>query len=234
MPTKMWSKVALKINPNQIGLMVGKKGAVLFGDIQSPAREEYMKLLEDQGTKITYPNTNFKVEFPPDEKKAFVRWTCPRIIHKTDTMDRKSFDMIVLKHIRSVEARILGNLDTNTIKYEKTFRIRASTERHRVGMFIGNSGENVNKLKSTIRETFHLEGRVWIDILEEGDDEIQYMCDYDDDTDDSAWFTIKFSYLKEQVINDAEIESIIEEFINHFDEDEDEELLDDDEMIGEW
>ena len=98
--------------------MVGKRGAVLFGDIQSPAREEYMKLLETEGVKITYPNTNFKMEFPPDEKKAYVRWTCPRIIHKTDTMDRKSFDMIVLKHIRKVESRILGKVDANIIKYE--------------------------------------------------------------------------------------------------------------------
>ena len=192
-----------------------------------------MKLLETEGVKITYPNTNFKMEFPPDEKKAYVRWTCPRIIHKTDTMDRKSFDMIVLKHIRKVESRILGKVDANIIKYEKTFRIRACTERHRVGMFIGNGGENVNKLKTTIQETLKLSGRIWIDILEEGDDEIGFMYDFDDDTDDSAWFTVKFNYSNEDSINDAEVESILVEFLEGFDEEEDEELLDE-ELIGEW
>ena len=72
-----------------------------------------------------------------------------------------------------------------------------------------------------------------MDILEEGDDEIGFMYDFDDDTDDSAWFTVKFNYSNEDSINDAEVESILVEFLEGFDEEEDEELLDE-ELIGEW
>ena len=239
---KIWTKMKLKITRDQIGLMVGKKGAVLFGDIQSPAREEYMEKVNEEGkVKMTYPNTNFKVEFPsenPKDSNVYVRWTCPRIIQKSDTMDRKVFDMIVKKHILKVQNRILeiDEPKSKVIKYEKTFRVRASTERRRVGMFIGNGGENVNKLKTSIKDALSLTSRVWIDILEDGDDEIEYMYDFDDDTDDSAWFTVKFNYVEEESVSDAEVESILEGFFEEFDEDEDDEELleDDDELMGDW
>ena len=239
---KIWTKMKLKITRDQIGLMVGKKGAVLFGDIQSPAREEYMEKVNEEGkVKMTYPNTNFKVEFPsenPKDSNVYVRWTCPRIIQKSDTMDRKVFDMIVKKHILKVQNRILeiDESKSKVIKYEKTFRVRASTERRRVGMFIGNGGENVNKLKTSIKDALSLTSRVWIDILEDGDDEIEYMYDFDDDTDDSAWFTVKFNYVEEESVSDAEVESILEGFFEEFDEDEDDEELleDDDELMGDW
>ena len=239
---KIWTKMKLKITRDQIGLMVGKKGAVLFGDIQSPAREEYMEKVNEEGKiKLSYPNTNFKVEFPSETSKdsnVYVRWTCPRIIQKSDTMDRKVFDMIVKKHVLKLQSRILeiDESKSKMVKYEKTFRIRASTERRRVGMFIGNGGENVNKLKTTIRDTLSLKGRVWIDILEDGDDEIEYMYDFDDDTDDSAWFTVKFNYVEEESISDAEVEGILNDFLEEFDEDEDDEELleDDDELMGDW
>ena len=245
---KIWTKMKLKISRDQIGLMVGKKGAVLFGDIQSPAREEYMEKVNEEGKiKLSYPNSNFKVEFPPENPKdsnVYVRWTCPRIIQKSDTMDRKVFDMIVKKHILKVQSRILeiDESKSKMVKYEKTFRIRACTERRRVGMFIGNGGENVNKLKKTVRDTLGLKGRVWIDILEDGDDEIEYddeikyMYDFDDDTDDSAWFTVKFNYIEEETVSDAEIEKILNDFLEEFGEDEDDEELldDDDELMGDW
>lgn len=236
---KMWSKIQLKITSDQVGLMVGKRGAVLFGDIQTPSREEYLKFLEENEISITYPNTNFKVEFPSsDDKKVYIRWTCPRIIHSNDTLDRKAFDRIVVKHIKKVQSRILSvdEAKSNIVKYEKTFRVRACSERRRVGMFIGNGGENVNRLKKSVKETLKLKGRVWIDILEEGDEDDVYMdYEFDDDTDDSAWFTVKFNYPEEESITHVEVESIIEKFLKDFDEDsDDEELLDDDEMISEW
>ena len=235
----IWRKMKLKIGRDQIGLMVGKKGAVLFGDIQSPAREEYMEKVNEEGKiKISYPNTNFKVEFPPENPKdsnVYVRWSCPRIIQKSDTMDRKVFDMIVMKHILTVQSRILeiDESKSKSVKYEKTFRIQASSERRRVGMFIGNGGENVNKLKTSIKDTLDLTSRVWVDILEEGDDEIECMYEFDDDTDDSAWFTVKFNYVEEESVSDAEVEVILSEFLQEFDEDEDDELLDE-EILGEW
>ena len=91
-------------------------------------------------------------------------------------------------------------------------------------------------LKTTIRDTLSLKGRVWIDILEDGDDEIEYMYDFDDDTDDSAWFTVKFNYVEEESISDAEVEGILNDFLEEFDEDEDDEELleDDDELMGDW
>jgi hypothetical protein len=232
----------LKISRDQIGLMVGKKGAVLFGDIQSPAREEYMEKVNEEGKiKITYPNTNFKVEFLPENPKdsnVYVKWTSPRIIQKSDTMDRKVFDKIVMKYILTVQSRILeiDESKSKMIKYENTFRVQASTERHRVGMFIGNGGENVNKLKKSVKDSLNLNGRVWIDILEDGDDEIECMYEFDDDTDDSAWFTVKFNYLEEESVSDAEVEVILSEFLQEFDEEEDDvELLDEDEvMMGDW
>lgn len=237
---KIWTKMKLNITRDQIGLLVGKKGTVLFGDIQSPAREEYMKKVNEEGKiKLTYPNTNFKVEFPSETSKdsnVYVRWTCPRIIQKSDTMDRKVFDMIVKKHVLKVQSRILeiDESKSKMVKYEKTFRIRACTERRRVGMFIGNGGENVDKLKTSIKDILSLTSRVWIDILEDGDDEIEYMYDFDDDTDDSAWFTVKFNYIEDESINNAEVESIIEKFLDEFEDDEDDEELLDEEMIGEW
>jgi hypothetical protein len=232
----------LKISRDQIGLMVGKKGAVLFGDIQSPAREEYMEKVNEEGKiKITYPNTNFKVEFLPENPKdsnVYVKWTSPRIIQKSDTMDRKVFDKIVMKYILTVQSRILeiDESKSKMIKYENTFRVQASTERRRVGMFIGNGGENVNKLKKSVKDSLNLNGRVWIDILEDGDDEIECMYEFDDDTDDSAWFTVKFNYLEEESVSDAEVEVILSEFLQEFDEEEDDvELLDEDEvMMGDW
>ena len=238
----IWRKMKLKISRDQIGLMVGKKGAVLFGDIQSPAREEYMEKVNEEGKiKITYPNTNFKVEFLPENPKdsnVYVKWTSPRIIQKSDTMDRKVFDKIVMKYILTVQSRILeiDESKSKMIKYENTFRVQASTERHRVGMFIGNGGENVNKLKKSVKDSLNLNGRVWIDILEDGDDEIECMYEFDDDTDDSAWFTVKFNYLEEESVSDAEVEVILSEFLQEFDEEEDDvELLDEDEvMMGDW
>ena len=232
----------LKISRGQIGLMVGKKGAVLFGDIQSPAREEYMEKVNEEGKiKITYPNTNFKVEFLPENPKdsnVYVKWTSPRIIQKSDTMDRKVFDKIVMKYILTVQSRILeiDESKSKMVKYENTFRVQASTERRRVGMFIGNGGENVNKLKKSVKDSLNLNGRVWIDILEDGDDEIECMYEFDDDTDDSAWFTVKFNYLEEESVSDAEVEVILSEFLQEFDEEEDDvELLDEDEvMMGDW
>ena len=238
----IWKKMKLKISRDQIGLMVGKKGAVLFGDIQSPAREEYMEKVNEEGKiKITYPNTNFKVEFLPENPKdsnVYVKWTSPRIIQKSDTMDRKVFDKIVMKYILTVQSRILeiDESKSKMIKYENTFRVQASTERRRVGMFIGNGGENVNKLKKSVKDSLNLNGRVWIDILEDGDDEIECMYEFDDDTDDSAWFTVKFNYLEEESVSDAEVEVILSEFLQEFDEEEDDvELLDEDEvMMGDW
>jgi hypothetical protein len=238
---KLWTKMKLKITRDQIGLMVGKKGAVLFGDIQSPAREEYMEKVNKEGKiKLSYPNTNFKVEFPSETSKdsnVYVRWTCPHIIQKSDTMDRKVFDMIVKKHILKVQSRILeiDESKSKTVKYEKTFRVQASTENRRVGMFIGNGGENVNKLKTSIKDALGVTGRVWVDILEDGD-EIEYMYHFDDDTDDSAWFTVKFNYVEEESVSDAEVESILTNFLEEFGEDEDDEELleDDDELIGDW
>lgn len=237
---KMWSKIELKITSDQIGLMVGKRGTVLFSEIQTPSREEYMKLINEEGEiKLTYPNTNFKVEFPSEHKKVYIRWTCPKIIHTKDTLDRKTFDRIVVKHIKKVESRILdvSKAQSNIVKYENTFRVRACSERRRVGMFIGNGGENVNRLKTSIQETFKIKSRVWIDILEDGDEDDEYMnYEFDDDTDDSAWFTVRFNYLEDESISDAEVESVIETFLKSLeDEDEDdEELLDDEEMVGEW
>ena len=237
---KVWTKMKLKINREQIGLMVGKKGVVLFGDIQTPAREEYMeKVNEEVELKIKYVNTNFKVEFPPENPKdsnVYVRWTCPRMIQRSDTMDRKVFDMIVMNHIVKVQNRILelNESKSKIIKYDKTFRVSASRDLHRVGMFIGNGGENVNKLKSSMKEVLGLTSRVWIDIFEEGDEEIVSMYEFDDDTDDSAWFTVKFNYLEDESISDAEVESIIEKFLDEFEDDEDDEELLDEEMIGEW
>ena len=234
-----WVKVSLKIRRDQIGLMVGKRGAVLFGDIQTPVREEFMKYVNEKvetKDQIKYPNTNFKMEFPeenPKDTKVYVRWNYPHIIKKTDTETRKVFNQIVLKHLSKIQTRIL-EISTSH-QYKKTFRVRASTEYRRVGMFIGNGGENVNKLKKMFTETLGLTSRIWVDILEEGDDEIEYMYDFDDDTDDSAWFNVRFNYLEDNPINDAEVESIIEEFLDGL-KDEGDELLDDDdeELIGEW
>ena len=234
-----WVKVALKIRRDQIGLMVGKNGSVLFGDIQTPVREEYMKYVnEKKETKdqIKYPSTNFKMEFPeenPKDTKVYVRWNYPQIIKKTDSESRKVFNQIVLKHLSKIQSRIL-EISTSH-QYKKTFRVRASTEYRRVGMFIGNGGENVNKLKTSLKDTLGLTGRIWIDIHEEGDDELEYMFDFDDDTDDSAWFSVKFNYLEDNPINDAEVESIIEEFLDGFKDEDDELLVDDDEeLISEW
>ena len=235
-----WVKVALKIRRDQIGLMVGKRGAVLFGDIQTPVREEYMKYVNEKAKKedkINYPSTNFKMEFPgedPKDTKVYVRWSYPHIIKKSDAEVRKVFNQLVLKNLSKIQSRILEISASH--QFKKTFRVRASTEHRRVGMFIGNGGENVNKLKTKIKDTLGLTGRVWVDILEEGDDEIEYMYHFDDDTDDSAWFSVKFNYLEDNPVNEAEVESMIEEFLSDFEDEEDEELLgdEDEEILGEW
>jgi hypothetical protein len=239
---KTWTKIKLKIGRDQIGLMVGKKGAVLFGDIQSPAIEEYLeKVNEDGKMKISKFNTKFTVEFPkenkdPEDTKVYVRWTCPLIIQKSDTMDRSVFDKIVQKHILKVQSRIL-NLK-KMVKYEKTFRVRAYYEyagTRRCSMFIGNEGENVNKLKKDIKDILGLKGLVWVNIDADGDEEIKYLFDFDseEDTDDSAFFTIKFSYLEEESVSDAEIEKILIDFIEGFYEAEATDS-DDESILGEF
>lgn len=242
---KTWVKYQLKIPRNLIGLMIGSEGAILFGDIQTPACEDYMEEMKKQGKKINLTSKMFQIDFPsekPGDENVYARWTCPIAIQKSKDMDRKIFNKFVMKHIIKVQSRILEmDEKKNKIKkYENTFRIRASTERRRVGMFIGNKGENVNTLKQSIKDAFSLKYLPRIFIREEGDD-IEYMYDFDDDTDDSAWFTIIFNYLEEESISDAEVESELYSFLEDFDKEdeeeekeEEEEVILDDELIGEW